>query len=548
MRSLKKNRLIIGSLSVILLIGVVLSASHIFQTDSFSDALKVKIQEKLFDKSEIGLFSVERMKTFYKSIDYKASWTNRDASMYEISDLLESLNSAESDGLILRDYHRGELKQKFLYYQQWINDKQADSLAEFDILLTDACLKYAWDISKGQLSADRDENPKSTPFETGLVNALDSQRVNVWLRSLPPNNCAYQELKEALLYYKNMDANNAFVKPDDSIMDKKPGDSGDQVLRLRQFLNQTGDIGSQISSGSKVFDSTLENGVRNFQYRNGLHETGIVDMQTLQTMNIADEERVGHIMASMERLRWLPPDLGEKYVQVNITDFSLKVIENYSTRLKMKVIVGKPYKQTPVFHSNITYVVFNPSWEIPRSIMTKEILAALKKNPSYLEAHHMQIFDQNGTEINADTIHWQNIDAERFNFRIKQMPGSWNSLGRIKFYLPNPYNVYLHGTPDQYLFARDVRTFSHGCMRVEDPLSLAVCLLKNMGYDKKEIEEQLDNDSETSIVIKPYVPVNITYQTAWIDGDDRLCFRDDIYGRDAIFVQYAKKERSMLKM
>ena len=270
-------------------------------------------------------------------------------------------------------------------------------------------------------------------------------------------------------------------------------------------------------------------------------ETGLVDLPTLKMMDHPVDDLILHIIASMERLRWLPADLGQKYILVNIADFSLQAIENYTPQLSMKVIVGKPYKQTPVFYSQMKYIVFNPYWDVPKSIMTEEILPILKKNPAYLSKNHMKLFNSRGYKINPWKINWRHITPEKFNFTIKQTPGHWNSLGAIKFLFPNPYDVYLHGTPEKKLFSRDVRAYSHGCMRVEDPLSLAVYLLKDQkGWDLKHIQKQVHRKREQWIVLKQNVMVNVTYLTAWIDSEDQLCFANDIYGRDIIFNKYIK--------
>src|SRR6185437_1325498 len=281
---------------------------------------------------------------FYQSDSFIPVWINNANSMRQAASLLTFLNSAATEGLIVRKYHGDQLKHNLDQYKQWISEKQADSLAEFDILLTDACLTYAMDIAKGQLqNYGKNETRNSGPFEIGFKNALDSQRLDVWLRSLPPNNCAYKELKDALARYTQIKNNHGFLRLDDSTVYLAPGDSGLNVLRVRQYLKQTGDLDDSMAADSEKFDSTLEAGILCFQYRNGLHETGTVDIQTLQLMNEPVDEKIGHIMASMERLRWLPPDQGGEYIQVNITDFTLRVIENYSTKLKMRVIVGKPY-------------------------------------------------------------------------------------------------------------------------------------------------------------------------------------------------------------
>ena len=355
---------------------------------------------------------------------------------------------------------------------------------------------------------------------------------------MPPNRIEYQDLKNELGIYNEIYAKGGLIKLDFEVTKIRLGDTGQQVLKLRHLLSQTGDINIILQADSNIFDSTLAIGIRNFQIRFGIKPTGYVTGNTFVAMNSPVEERIANIMGSMERLRWLPEDSGQKYVQVNISDFALHVIQNHRSLLKMKVIVGKPFKQTPVFQATMKTVVINPSWEVPRSIMTEEMLPKLQKNTSFLAHEHLKLLDYKGNEINPDTVKWNRITPDNFKYRIVQIPGKWNSLGRVKFLFPNSYDVYLHGTPEQYLFSKDVRTFSHGCMRVENPTLLAACLLKDQGYEKEQIEAQIKEETETQISLKHHIPVYVTYLTAWVDDAGQLCFRDDIYSRDNIFLEY----------
>jgi len=489
------------------------------------------------------LYTFNELRSFYRSVGFKARWVNHDSSSFNIGALMDMLNQAEADGLIVRDYHRDVLKHKIPLYDLWVASNQSDSLADLDILLTDAAISYAEDISVGQLyskddNVSRKENLKPLLYISGLRLALDSGQVCEWLRSMPPNRIEYQDLKNELGVYREIYANGGLIKLDFEVTKIRLGDTGQQVLKLRRLLSKTGDINIILQADSNIFDSTLATGIRNLQIRFGIKPTGYVTGNTFVAMNSPVEERIANIMGSMERLRWLPEDSGQKYVQVNISDFALHVVENHRSLLKMKVIVGKPFKQTPVFQATMKTVVINPSWEVPYSIMTEEMLPKLQENTSYLAKNHLKLLDLKGNEIDPATVQWASITPDNFKYQIVQIPGTWNSLGRVKFLFPNSYDVYLHGTPEQYLFAKDVRTFSHGCMRVENPTLLAACLLKDQGYDKEQIEEQIKEETETQISLKHHIPVYVTYLTAWVDDAGQLCFRDDIYSRDNIFLEY----------
>jgi len=547
-RSLKISGIITGILFIF-------SAASASPATNLSSDIQVNLVEKIIVENPVQvsgtmLYTFSDLRSFYASVGFKGCWVNNDSSTFNMGALLNMLNQTETDGLIVRDYHRDVLIHKILLYNQWIVTQQSDSLADLDILLTDAALSYAEDVSVGQLyslddNVSRKENLKPYSYTSGLRLALDSGQVCEWLRAMPPNRIEYQDLKNELVIYKDIYDRGGLIKPDFEVTKMRLGDTGQLVLKLRNLLGQTGDMKTVLEADSNIFDSALAISIRNFQVRFGIKPTGYVTGITFVALNSPIEERIANIMGSMERLRWLPEDSGQKYVQVNISEYALHVVENHRSQLRMRVIVGKPFKQTPVFQATMKTVVINPSWEVPYSIMTEEMLPKLQENTSYLAKNHLRLLDLKGNEINPRTVQWKSITPDNFKYRIVQIPGAWNSLGRVKFLFPNPYDVYLHGTPDQYLFAKDVRMFSHGCMRVEDPTALAACLLKEQGYDKEQIEQQIKDETETQISLKHHIPVYVTYLTAWVDDNGQICFRDDIYNRDSLFLQYTIEHRSI---
>jgi L,D-transpeptidase YcbB len=509
------------------------------------DAEKIAIQDAIKERIKIGaeaslgehLYNWGNVKTFYKNAEYHTCWLNNSYQNFNAGILLNFLDNAGAEGLVVRDYHRELIRKYIRLVERWIKYDKIDSLAGFDVLLTDACLTYAMDISTGQMygenmNVNRDENLKSIPFNTLIKNALDSQKLDKCLRKFAPVNCHYTELKSALDDYKKITGAGGYANLPDEIQFLKFGDNTSNVLMLNHYLQQAGDMKSTPGS---IFDDNTTMAITRFQRRYGLKETGIMDLITLQQMRVPAEYRMASLVANMERLRWLPPDLGQKYVMVNIADYKLEIIERFNTVMKMKIIVGKPYKQTPVFHAHMKFVVINPYWDVPQSIATEEILPILKKNPGYIDKNHMKLFNQSGVQLNPYRIGWSRVSGSYFPYKIRQVPGSWNALGAIKFLFPNSYNVYLHGTPQQKLFDKDIRTFSHGCMRVEDPMKMAVYILKNNGWGQERIEDQVRNKEEIWIVLKETIPVHVTYRTAWVDEKGLLCFRDDVYGRDEIF-------------
>ena len=533
------------------------------QALSVSDSLGDTVQKKIIIKFNakplaskalgVKLYDIAVVKSFYESVNFKPGWVNYKASMVNINTLCGYLMDAENDGLIIKDYHRGQIKRIIPLLQTWMTNKVLDSITELELLLTDACLCYARDVSTGQLyskemNVNRKQNLKAIPYNLKLKNALDSELLHVWFMQLPPDNCNYSQYRQALYNYKSIYLKGGFAKLEDSTIRLKPGDTGTLVANLFEYLMQTGDIMEPCHDGKYIFDSTIAKGIKHFQMRLGLHETQVVDKPTLRAMRIPVENRIMNIIASMERLRWLPQELGKKYIIVNIADYSLELIVDQKTQLTMDIIVGKPYKQTPVFYARMTYIVINPTWEMPQSIILEEILPNLKKNPAYLSKHHMKVYTQTGEEINASKIKWSKVNPKDFNYKIRQSPGPWNSLGRVKFMFPNEFNVYFHGTPNQRLFDEDVRDFSHGCMRVEDPVLLATTLLDDPQiWSQKTIEKQIAKEDEAIVVLKNYIPVHVTYLTGFVDNNHELCFRKDIYGKDLLFSQYMKEFRNRYK-
>jgi murein L,D-transpeptidase YcbB/YkuD len=235
-------------------------------------------------------------------------------------------------------------------------------------------------------------------------------------------------------------------------------------------------------------------------------------------------------------MRWSSRKLGQRYIIVNIADYSLDVVENGHTILSMKVVVGKPFWHTPVFNKKMTYLVLNPSWNVPRNITIQDILPKIKKDSGYLHKKNFKVltdWGNNAQEIDPNTIDWSTVTANNFKYRLRQEPGHLNPLGRIKFMLPNRFSVYLHDTPHKGLFARNARSFSHGCIRLEKPIILAEYLLKDdPNWSREKILDSINDGKKENVTISKPIDVHILYLTAWVDENSLLQFRDDIYGRD----------------
>jgi murein L,D-transpeptidase YcbB/YkuD len=318
-----------------------------------------------------------------------------------------------------------------------------------------------------------------------------------------------------------------------------PGEADARVPFLRHRLTMEGDLppaDTAGTAGSETYDDALAAAVRRFQRRHGLEDDGNVGRGTVAAMNVPVEERLRQVVVNMERWRWLPDELGRRHIRVNIADYSVEVWEEGKVTLAMKAVVGREYRETPMFSAKMTYVVLSPYWNVPPVIAALDKLPLLRKNPGYLAAQHMVLFDAaKNTPVDPATVDFAAMTGSAFNrlYRIRQDPGPLNALGEVKFMFPNRHNVYLHDTPSRELFAKTSRAFSSGCIRVEKPLALADYLLAgDPRWTPERIRTVISQGRETTVWLNEAVPVHILYWTAFVEDDGVVDFRPDIYGRD----------------
>jgi len=316
----------------------------------------------------------------------------------------------------------------------------------------------------------------------------------------------------------------------------RKGDAGKRIAALRLRLMASNDLEDPNNGNPEYFDDALEDGVKRFQARHGLKVDGIVGFNTLSALNVSLEDRIQQIKLNMERWRWLPQDLGARYILVNTADFRLKVIENEQTLKTIRAIVGKKDRPTPMLSRKMIYLELNPYWNIPHKIALNDILPCIKKDPDYLMDKGIRIFENwtaDAKELNPGSIDWDRIGKDNFIYKLRQDPKSSNALGRVKFMFPNEFSIYLHDTPSRELFDRTKRAFSSGCVRVEKPMELAAYLLSdNPKWDLQELIAAVDSKKTRAISLPSPINIHILYWTAWVDNDGITQFRENIYGRD----------------
>ncbi|MBC7867407.1 MAG: L,D-transpeptidase family protein, partial [Gloeobacteraceae cyanobacterium ES-bin-316] len=326
-------------------------------------------------------------------------------------------------------------------------------------------------------------------------------------------NNSYKLLKDQLKNYTAIAKQGGWTMITAQAKTIKKGSASADVLTLKKRLQITGDMAVD---SSNIFDAGVEEGIRHFQTRFGYAPTGILTDGLIKDMNVPVLSRVKQLLLNMGRMQWMINEPAGQMIVVNIPEFILHVKDGKTKVFDMNVVVGKEGHNTMMFTGDLNQVVFSPYWNLPPSIVKKEIMPAMARNPNYLATHNMEITGNEG-----------GIPV------IRQLPGDDNSLGKVKFLFPNSFNIYFHDTPAKSLFDKDKRAYSHGCIRLSDPAKMANYLLKDEGeWSPEKIDEAMNSGDEKYVKIKKAVPVLITYYTAWVDDNGLLHFADDIYGHD----------------
>jgi murein L,D-transpeptidase YcbB/YkuD len=393
---------------------------------------------------------------------------------------------------------------------------------------------YPQDVERGQV----------------LTGAAGSADIDAFIESFKPSSDRYDRTRLALEDYRRLAAGGGWPNvPEGETL--KPGTTDPRVQALRSRLAVTGEVSGPATGDPAFFDADLESAVRAFQARHGLEVDGKVGRESLAALNVPVERRIDQLILNLERRRWMPDDFGDRFVFVNLADFHLKVVVasggEEDTIFDSRVVVGTPYFRTPVFSDEITYIEINPYWTVPPSIARNELLPKIKKDPGYLAKNEYVLFDgwgESAKTLDPQNVDWTQVRADNFGYKIRQEPGDRNALGRIKFMFPNQFNVYLHDTPSKSLFGRASRAFSHGCVRVHEPITFAEFVLNGQeGWDEAKVREVIDSGKRTVVPLQTPLPVHLTYLTAWVNKDGIVHFREDIYGRDALLAKVLLADR-----
>jgi len=501
---------------------------------------------KIFVDQE-PVYSAIVLPIFYERRVYRPGWDSEAGLSPRIESLLEFIRQAEQHGLRSADYHLAKIEMILSDLARIQESRQPPNprlLVDLDLLLSDAFLILGSHLLAGRIDPQTVDpqwhvNRREGDLAELLATAIDSNQVGDALRSLLPAQPEYEQLTAALARYRTITENGGW--PAVAAGPKlQQGDRGPRVAALKQRLALENFLENVSPTDEDLFDDDVDQALRKFQMQNGLEVDGVLGRQTLQALNISAQARVRQLLVNLERWRWLPRYLGPRYLLVNIAGFHLEVVENSQLVMEMRVIAGRPYRQTPVFSGSMTYLVFNPSWTVPDKIARKDILPKIKKDPAFAVKQKIKVFKGWGAStvaIDPLEMDWRAVSAHNFRYRFKQDPGPLNALGRVKFMFPNQFDVYLHDTPARELFGKTRRDFSSGCIRIEKPLELTEYLLQNHpDWTPAKIRSTLEADLpvEQTVKLPAPVPVHILYWTVWIGKDGQIYFGQDIYGRDKV--------------
>lgn len=510
-------------------VSATLPAAHNFYSNSIKDFLTGVENRSV---AGIGLRNLNALKEIYPARYYAPLWCVDGNSTNTSKQIVKKLLASSQLGLEPSKYFA-----QLLQFQA--TNATKNQFLQFELLLTDSLFSFFDDLAHGTIlppareygwrmeNASIDVNTISKDFFSGNDSFHQS------ISKLQPDHPRYNQLVNSLHEHLSAEDDGGWpLVPAGNTL--QLNDNDPRVAILRERLAASGDMRHGSYSIDHQFDENMSTGLQDFQKRHGLVTDAILGPKTLEQLNIPLSRRIAQIQTNLNRWRWLNRDLGLSNITVNTAGFELDVSINGNIAKTMKVIVGKPENKTPVFSDTMEHLVFNPSWYVPKSIV-RELLPKEVLSPGWFTENNFEISHRSSNTLaTVSQISVDSLDTEYFvtNYRVRQLPGDSNALGRLKFMFPNPYSVYLHDTNAKALFDHSSRAFSHGCVRLENPESLAELLLLADGKSHSEIDSYFLAETTKKVLLRSPLPVHMTYQTAWVDEQGKTHFRDDIYDFD----------------
>ena len=520
-----RKHLFLGITSIFLIVNISAVASFSQETQnkdlSLRSALRSSLGEFYKMSDPISLFYFER--------NYEPFWIENRKRLETLS---RSLSEAGSHGLPKLRYPLDELKEA-------IFEDDPTQKAKLELMATEAFLLLAQDISGGilkpnMIDANINVAPQRREASEILASLTESFDVSSFFQNLLPKSNEYRYLVGELKRMRDIASKGSWGDPVPSGTTLELGMTHENVPFLRKRLSKMGYPVSQ--TNLRIFDEQLDASVKKFQEYHGLNPDGVFGKRSIEAINVPPKVRLVQILVNLERMRWNNQDRGMEYVSVNQANFYAYFKSGNTKVWESRVVIGLPSNQTPEFNDTMTHMVVNPTWHVPKSIAVDEYLPLIQSDPNFLVDNEMVLMVR-GTDtiIDSSLIDMQAFTPDNFPFLIKQIPSNINALGLVKFMFPNKFSIYMHDTPMKDLFFKDERTFSHGCIRLQEPFEFAYSLLRNQEVDpENKFQEILQKEEETYINLSRNIPVYITYRTAFFDDYGQVNYRADIYGRDAL--------------
>ncbi len=500
---------------------------------SQADVIGISVKQSLIATAKAGagpfdIATAEAIERAYEQHGNLPIWVDGSGYNAKAQQVIDELKRANDWGLATADYAVPSVNAASL-----TNAKLADA----ELALTRASVKYARDAHVGRFDPARISeliDLMSTPPDplavlTGLSSASDP---GAFLTSFNPRHPEFEQLRQKYLALRGNQPGATQIRIPDGPKLRK-GDTSADVALIRQRMR----IAAPVGGDPQFYDDQLQTAVRDFQDRTGYRVDGVITSSFRRALNAqlqavpSKNTQVDKILANMERWRWLPETLGDKYIFDNIPEFMTRVVNNGQIIHQARIVVGKTDTPTPIFSKNMQYVEFHPFWKVPDSIKMKEILPSIARNGSGALARRGLKIGLNGKELNASSINFGTSDIRGYD--VYMPPGPGNALGDVKFMFPNHYSVYMHDTPSKELFANSSRAFSHGCMRVQDPHKLAEVIMSQAnGWSAEQTKAQFADNANQQVPLDHQLPVHVTYFTVRVGADGQLQFIDDVYGHD----------------
>lgn len=480
-------------------------------------------------------------KKFYKERRFKLGWFKNNEIVPQAEKLFSVMSQSHEEGLDPEEYNLFSLEEKLKELDESKKDtaKYKDLQKKLDIALSAAYFNFASDYYRGLVvprenkEVEWDVKRNKIKLHKALMTLLGERKSKYPYAEFKPLHKDYANLKKALARYREVQKQGGW--PTIPSISLKPGQRSPAVPLLSRRLADLMDKQADSAvTDSTVYGPRLVNAVKKFQQLHGQNPDGNIGPATVKMLNVPIQNRIRQIVINMERWRWIPKSFEPSYLLVNIPEYKLYVTEKSKTVMTMNVIVGKAMHATPIFSDKLEHVVIAPYWNIPPNILRDEIVPRVVSDPGYLDRMNIEVVTNKGAPVDPSSVDWSQAGSEGFGYVVRKRPGPKNDLGNVKFIFPNVDNIYLHDTPNDELFSQASRGFSHGCVRVEEPIKLAEYLLRNVpGWDRNSIMRQVSTGKERYVPVKEKLPVYLVYFTAKADENGNVQFFEDIYGHDS---------------